>query len=341
MRSDRKFSIKQIAAQAGMGKATVDRVIHQRGQVSYQSEQRIKMAIVELQEQQNAVILSGRTFYIDVLMHAPDRFCHAIRAAVNQQILEMSPFRIRPRFHLFEQTDVQSMRQQLLKIAQTDSHGVILKAVNDPLLAETINALNAAKIPVVTLVTDLPNSRRLSYVGMDNERAGDLAAYLFKQWLNHEVEGKLLVVMSNESFSGEADRVSAFKQSLAQYCPKLDIVLSQGSDGVDAPMYRKISNLIATTANIKGVYSVGGANTAIIEAFEQMDRTVEVFIGHDLDCDNRLLLAQGKIQAVIYHDLQWDINQAFRSILQYHRMLENVVMKTSKLEIVTPFNLPN
>lgn len=39
------FSIKQIATQAGVSKATIDRVLHQRGSVHYQTHRRIEQEI--------------------------------------------------------------------------------------------------------------------------------------------------------------------------------------------------------------------------------------------------------------------------------------------------------
>ena len=44
------------------------------------------------------------------------------------------------------------------------------------------DTLAATGIPVVTFVTDLPFSRRVAYVGLDNRAAGATAAYLVTQW---------------------------------------------------------------------------------------------------------------------------------------------------------------
>jgi len=335
-----KFSIKQIAAQAGVSKATVDRVIHARGQVSFNTAQRVKLAIGELEEQHTASSLSGRTFYIDVLIQAPARFSSTVREAVNLELLQMLPFKMRPRFHFYESCDVESICQQMLKIAHSDSHGLLLKAPNDPLIAETVNSLFEWGTPVVTLVTDIPNSKRLVYVGIDNTRAGQLAAYLFSQYLNPPYVGTLLIVMSKECFFGEQERVSAFKQSLKAMHPQLQPLVCEGSDGVDEPTFWQIKKLIKTQRDIRGIYSVGGGNNAILQAFNQMGRSIDLFIGHDLDRDNRALLAQQKIQAIVHHNLVFDIHQAFKAFLHYHKVLNHAGVKPSKLEIITPFNLP-
>jgi Transcriptional regulators len=48
----KRFSIKQIATQAGVSKATVDRVLHQRGSFHQQNSRRIEQALGELEAQE-------------------------------------------------------------------------------------------------------------------------------------------------------------------------------------------------------------------------------------------------------------------------------------------------
>src|SRR4030095_4378377 len=68
-------------------------------------------------------------------------------------------------------------------------------------------------IPLVTLVTDLPASGRLAYVGMDNRAAGATAAYLVEQWLGDR-PGNVLVTLSSGFFRGEEEREMGFRGAL-------------------------------------------------------------------------------------------------------------------------------
>lgn len=49
------------------------------------------------------------------------------------------------------------------------------------------------------------------------------------------------------------------------------------------------------------MYSIGGGNLAIVEAFAATGRTYSVFLAHDLDHDNTRLLRAGRISAVLHH----------------------------------------
>ena len=94
--------------------------------------------------------------------------------------------------------------------------------------------------------------------------------------------------------------------------------------------------------SIIGVYSTGGGNRAILAAFDALDRPCDVFVGHDLDRDNRELLAQQRISAVLHHDLGTDMRRACHLIMQHHGAIDGDVreLAISTIQVVTPFNLP-
>ncbi|WP_350545364.1 LacI family DNA-binding transcriptional regulator [Pseudoalteromonas sp. 5-MNA-CIBAN-0065] len=340
MRKSRYFSIKQIAAQSGVSKATVDRAVHQRGKVSAHTQRRIEQALIELAEQQNNVPISGRTFYIDVVMHAPNRFCQAVKEAIYAQLMTMAPFRIRPRFHLFEEISIEELCRQLIVLSKRSSHGIILKAPNDPIIIETVNILFEQGIPTVTLVTDLSSSKRILYSGMPNKLAGETAAYLMMNWLNERAPKRVLVVMSKGFFQGEQQRVMAFRKNMINKAKNVNVLISEGSYGMDTLVYKQINTLFTQFDEIHGVYSVGGGNNAILQAFAEQQRPLPIFIAHDLDRDNRILLAQHQIHAVLHHDLQQDVQCAFFALLQHHNVLPESDLPASKIDIITPFNIP-
>ena len=148
----------------------------------------------------------GRTFHVDVIMHTPQRFSAAVQAAIVGQLASLGPFRIAPRFHLFEEIEPQAMHDQLLRCLDTGSQGVVLKAADEPAVNLAVKQLIAAGIPVVTLVTDLPQSERIGYVGMDNRTAGQAAAYLMSRWLPTEAQDVAVVIGSECSAAKKSAR---------------------------------------------------------------------------------------------------------------------------------------
>ena len=62
-------------------------------------------------------------------------------------------------------------------------HGVATIALDHPRVRAAIDDLAARGVAVVTLVSDVPSSRRLHYVGIDNPAAGRTAATLMGRFL--------------------------------------------------------------------------------------------------------------------------------------------------------------
>lgn len=66
-----------------------------------------------------------------------------------------------------------------------------------------------------------------------------------------------------------------------------------------------------------------------------------VFIGHDLNPDNVHLLREGRISALLHHDLRQDVNRCCRILMRHHGALPvDPVSDASKIDVVTPHNIP-
>ena len=181
------YRIREIAVQAGLSERTVDRVLNNRGGVRRNTVREVQQAITDLDRQQTQLRLTGRTFMIDVVMQAPQRFSSAVRDALEAELPSLRPAAVRSRFHFRETCPVEDLVATLDGIRSRGSHGVILKAPDLPEIITACWRLVQAGIPVVTLVTDLPGSQRLAYVGMDN---GPQARPRHTSWANGSATGR-------------------------------------------------------------------------------------------------------------------------------------------------------
>ncbi len=334
------FRIREIAQQAGLSQATVDRVLNKRGGVRRDTAREVHQAIADLEKQRTQIRLGGRTFLIDVVMQAPDRFSSAVRSALEAELPSMRPAVIRSRFHFRETGPLTDLVGTLDRIASRGSQGVILKAPDVPEITEAVGRLVAAGIPVLTLVTDLPASPRRAYVGIDNRAAGATAAYLIGQWLGDK-PGNVLVTLSRGFFRGEEEREMGFRTAMRSRYPDRSLIEIDNSDGLDETMRGLVLNALDSDPSINAVYSIGGGNVAIIEAFASRNRSCSVFIAHDLDLDNARLLRGGHLSAVLHHDLNQDMRRACHIIMQAHRALPGPLTSSpSNIQVVTPYNTP-
>ena len=335
------FPLKVVALQAGVSIATVERVVRGGAGVHASTVRRVLQAQEELARQSVQVGLSGKKFMIDVLMVAPRRFTDSVRQALEAELPSLHPAVLRSRFHLHETLEVERIVELLERIRKNGSHGVLLKAPDLPPISAAVARLTEANIPVVTLVTDLPGSRRSTYVGMDNRAAGETAAYLIGQWLG-SARQKVVVTLSSNRYHGEEEREVGFRRALRERHRNLGIVEVSEGHGIDGATGPQVAQALLEHPGIAGVYSIGGGNAAIVEAFAQAGRRCKVFIGHDLDADNLVLLRAGAIQAVLHHDLGQDMRRACHDILRALGALPPLkkAQSLSAIQIVTPWNLP-
>jgi LacI family transcriptional regulator len=217
------------------------------------------------------------------------------------------------------------------------SHGVVLKAQDEPEVAEAVDRLAGAGVPVVTYTTDIPASSRCGYVGIDNHGAGVTAAYLIQQWLGSSTSD-VLITLSRTVFRGEGEREVGFRSALRS--SGRGIVEVSDSDGIDATNKGLVLRALERHPNVDAVYSVGGGNAATVAAFEELERPCRVFVAHDLDADNRRLLREGRISVVLHNDLRADARLAIRLILQERGALPKLPSRPVPIQVITPYNIP-
>ncbi|MEV4642495.1 LacI family DNA-binding transcriptional regulator [Actinoplanes sp. NPDC049548] len=337
------YRIREIAVQSGLSEATVDRVLHRRGGVRASTVREVEQAIADLDRQQSQLRIGGRTFMVDVIVQAPSRFSAGVRAALEAELPTLRPAVIRSRFHFLDSAGVPELVAVLDKVGRTKSHGVILKAPDVPEIVSAVARLARQGIPVVTLVTDLPTSARAAYVGIDNRAAGATAAYLVQEWLA-ERAGDVLVVRGHGSFRGEDEREMGFRAEMRTRAPSRRLIeVVDEEDRADA-VHIGTREMLAANPAVRAVYSLyagAGGNAAVVDAFAREHRRYDVFIAHDLDGENTVLLRERRLSAVLHHDLRQDLRRACHVVMQAQGALPGPVRSNpSAIQVITPHNTP-
>jgi len=109
--------------------------------------------------------------------------------------------------------DPKAERDALDQAVQNKATGILL-AVTDPvLLKDSIDKAVAAGVPVITIDSDAPSSKRLFFIGTNNYQAG----FTGGQRLAQELKGKgNVVVFTMPDQSNLQDRLRGYKDALAR-----------------------------------------------------------------------------------------------------------------------------
>ena len=209
--------------------------------------------------------------------------------------------------------DEAPLREELLALEPDRFDGVALVAVDSPGLREAVRRLRDWKLPVVTLVSDLPPDLRAHFVGINNIWAGRTAAGLLGRFCRG-TSGQIAVVAGSMVVQDHAERYLGFQQVLASDFPGLTVLppIEVLDDASRAE--RLMTELLATSPNLAGVYSIGAGNRGVVAALEGVDVLPPIVV-HELTGHSRRWLLSGKIDAVIRQDPAREARAAIRTLV--------------------------
>jgi LacI family transcriptional regulator len=331
-----KFTIKEIAHQAGLSLATVDRALHGRDNLRLVTKDRVHAALAELEQQYAAAEIGGRRLTLDILIQAPNRFSAPVRAAFEAELPLMKPAAFRARFHLAEVMEERDILARLRSIARRGTHGIVLKVPATAAIEMCLAELVRKNIPVVTYVTDVSAPLRLAYVGMENARAGATAAYLLSRMAGPSAS-RVLITLSSQMFQGEDMRRKGFADYIAENARHLTTTTVSEGFGIDRTTGEIVRKALEEYADIRSVYSIGGGNSAILDAFQKAGRKIDVFAAHDLDRTNSQLLKSGLVSFVIHHNFRQDARRVSLHFSKHYRLIDrDLEIEQTEINIACP-----
>jgi LacI family transcriptional regulator, galactose operon repressor len=315
----KRMTVHDVAEQAGVSLATVDRVLNGRPGVSSAMSERVRATIQKLGFQRDhyaASLATSRRHRFVFVLPKLDRnsFVCTLRQEIATRIEALAPHRMELSLLDYTAFDPHALAVTLEQAARQGCDGVALMAVDAPAVRAAIEALHEAGIAVITLVSDVTPSRRLHCVGIDNVAAGRVAASLVGRF-NARRRGHVAMIAGSLALRDHSERILGFTQVMQQEYP--DLVLLPAAEGMDdghvtAELARA---LLARHDDLVGIYSIGAGNRGIIEALEQSGRQHDVvLVGHELTVHSRRALLSGTFDAVLHQQVSDEITVAVAAL---------------------------
>ena len=339
-----KARVVDIARRAGVSTATVDRVLNRRPGVRDATLQRVLKAAGELdylpeqglyaasapQPQRLVFLLPGGT----------NPFIRMLGDMVSYSQEHWTPFNVRCRTETIESFNPHELAASLLRLGQK-CDGIATMALEHPVVREAVAALAARGVPVVTLISDLSNSQRAAYLGLDNRAAGRTAGYLIGRFIGARA-AKVALIAGSLSYRAHEEREAGFLHVIDEKFPRLQVVgLREGQDDAEKNR-RQTRALLDQHAELGGIYNIGGASDGVARALKEAGRDRQVvFIGHGLTPDTRALLIDGSMDAVITqspHTTLMNCLRIFTNLREKKPALSGV--ETTRSQVIFRENLP-
>jgi LacI family transcriptional regulator len=309
-------TVNDIARAAGVSLATVDRVLNARPGVRPQTIQRVNEAIEQIGYVRDVTAANlarqRRYHFACVLPETPGEFVPLLRAALEEAAASPIVDRTDLTVISVPPNDPHVIVKTLQRLRADGIDGVAIFSPETPRLRDEIAHLKESGVAVVALVSDLPNTNRDHFIGIDNIAAGRTAGVLMGRFLG-KASGAILVLTSSMQGRANAERRLGFDAVMAQQFPGIEVLPSlEGHDDPDT-IRRVVSNALDRHRNLAGIYSLGTGNGVLIDHLEERGRPdTLVVIAHELTHNTRCALKEGTLDAVINQNVGHIARSALR-----------------------------
>jgi len=317
----KNVTIKDIASNAGVSLATVDRALNNRGRISDATKDRILKLADEMGYKPNllASSLRRKSFYKIgiVLSEYPHYFCDELISGADDIRQELSQFNVQLDYLYSKSLAPQDQCSILQKINTNQYDAFAINAGSDSLIPY-INRIIDLNIPVATFNSDVNKSKRLFYVGENGYSSGRLVGELMGKILHGK--GTVAVFAGFSIVNSHRDRANGFIDYVTSHFPNMSIIKVDDYHDQESEAYHAMDSLLKSHPDISGVFCVSAVGA--LGVGDRIKKTLSpediCLIGYDISYPAAKLLREGYCDALIFQDQR---KQTRRVVLQLFNLL--------------------
>ena len=340
-------TIADIARQAGVGTATVDRVINGRPGVHADTVSKVMKILVGA----GSAPQRGRPRQRDnlrlafILPSDDTPFLDQVERQIAHLASDFRHLHITEITHRLDASDPAEFAAALTQTVNAGLFdGVALLAPDLPAVKQAINAMVRAGVHVVTLLSDVAGAQRAAYIGSDNRAAGRTAGLLLGRMAGQPDRNTLLLASQATRLSGEIERRIGFAQVIEERFAHLNVLRTPDLPADDAGAQAMLSDWLRSKSNvpsISGVYNVGAGSAGVTQALDLLGLTKQIaVVAHDLTDAHRSLLLNDRLAYVLDQNIHYGVLSAAKVLQALCDNVRGAISVASpRLDILTAENL--
>ena len=328
-----KTTIKTVAEYVGVSRGTVDRVLHNRGNVDSDVSRKVTQALVELNYKPNAIaralVTNRKITKLGFILPNESGFFHdEIHRAIKNTREEFCDIGIEIDVAECDAMCPEEYVTQIERMCEEDLCGLVICSQNSDLLIQKINELDVAGIPVITVNSDIPDSRRKCFIGEDAIRCGRVAAEIICKHLKEDE--KILVVAGIPEFAGHQDRIRGFLEYLEEKGIPQDMYQIIYTYEKYDLTYDKIIHALREQPHIKNIYLGIESTKAYKKVLSELQLAQLPFVvSHDTADHTLQALKEGIFDFTIDQDMYDQGNRPLRMLIDFC-LYEKPLIKTDE-----------
>lgn len=317
------LTIRDIAKLAGVSRGTVDRVLHNRGRVDPEVEQRIKAIVQECNYQPSraAQQLSMRKQKLRVgflCRFDQNGFWSIVIRNAERAERELSEYGITVEKRYFDYCRPDTQLEMINELAALDISALVLVPLDDPLIRQRLKELDEQGVIVILLQSEVTGFSPFCYIGSDYYVGGRTAAGLLHIFNRGRSASKILLLSGSPYLSSHRLRRVGFLDEMNAYNDPYELIESGDITSDPEYAYHQTRVLLEAHPDVTAIYTVPDSAAAVSRAIRDMDRIGQItHIGFGMTDSTRPCILDGSLSASIGHRAEHQGYLPFSILLEY------------------------
>ena len=225
-----KIRIKDIAERAGVSVGTVDRVLHERPNVSPKALDKVKKALEEMDYKPNRYASAlaynkSYTFFMVLPKHESEAYWEEIETGATEATERFRDFRVSKTVIYYNRFDINTFSQTMTEVLKQQPDGVVVVPSQLDITRKYTDIMHTQEIPFVLLDSYMPDLRPLAFFGQDSFASGYYAARMMMLFTPNEKEIMLMKQMHNGNVASkqQENRETGFRHYMHDHFPNVKI----------------------------------------------------------------------------------------------------------------------
>ena len=340
---DKKIRIKDIARMAGVSAGTVDRVLHNRGNVSDDARAAVEKIIAQVDYKPNMHVSSlslKRRYKIAVTtpQYSSGAYWESIHNGIKHALDEYENIKVEYHVFTYNQYDIYSCREVFEKISRFEMDALIIGPTFRDETIKLCNKMDDKEIPYIFVDSSIDECKPLAFFSADHYIVGRLIANLITSITPKGSNiGLLQAVRTGDSSAyttilrkkGFTDYLSEMK-SMNQVL-KIPFSVSQPEDNE-----RHLSHFFKNHKNVPGIVVMNSRGSIVSDYLYNNNMDNVKMICMDLTTPNIEAVKKGHIDLLIGQGPEYQGFYAMKTLLEYLIFKKPVTIQNFvQLDIIT------
>ncbi|MBR3390832.1 MAG: LacI family DNA-binding transcriptional regulator [Prevotella sp.] len=302
-----QIRIKDIAQKAGVSVGTVDRVLHNRPNVSKKALEKVKKVLEEMDYQPNmyaSALAHNRsyTFYLIMPKHASEAYWQEIEEGAFKARNARRDFQIEVKIIYYTRLEEDTFVKAYNNCLNNNPDGVIIVPAALDVTQQFTNRLHEKNIPFILLDSYMPELKPLSFYGQDSLSSGFFAAKMLMLLAAKEQEIMLMKMTKDGKVASrqQDSREAGFLHYMRDHHPNVTIrELCLPLDGDKATYEEMLEKFFTKNKKIHHAITFCSKAHIVGEFLLRTNRRNVQIMGYDMVQKNAECLRKGSISFLI------------------------------------------